>query len=502
MIFLTVGTFLEMNSSETEAFPEKIINASVKNSDKAIQINWNLLINENNIDGIEILIKGKGVNHKKNFSVNENKYSFVEGKHGNGYAITILAKKGKKTVGKYDTRAVFLDYSKLPDLPIISINTRNSKYPYFKMADKPPKTLGVTSTDNEYLECDVLMTQNNIKIANSTAKVRVRGNTSATNVNKSYKLELDSAADLLELGNAYADKEWALLNQGITQDVSINSYFVNILANLVGVDWQPRVRFVNVVINGRWDGCYILSESVKRSPKRMNISPSGYIFEYDPYFWKPNTTYFRTTHTNKFFAYTFKYPKKKNINTYSINRLKAHLQEFENLLYEKDERYTEYIDLDSFATWILVHDIIGTADGPGSNMYFYKYDFDLENPNSSKIKRGPFWDCGASFTIEDDWSKPHGIANYLKQLFEMKSFRQAYKDKFYSVKDKILPTLKAETEKFNKTQMKAVQESWNLHAERWNTPKRNTKNKVQYNLKYLQKKLKWLDKKLKTNNWK
>lgn len=488
-----------MNSNETQETTEgkEIIEASVKNFDKEIQINWELLTNDKKIDSIEIFIKGKGVNHKKKFSVNEKKYSFVKGKHGNGYAITILAKNGKKTVGKYNTRAVFLDYDKLPDLPIISINTRNGKSPTFKPAEKPRGVVGATITDNEYLECEMVMTINGVKIADSRAKFRVRGNTSAKLPNKPYKLELKNAADLLELGNAYADKEWVLLN--VLNN--FKTYFATELANLFGVEWQPRIRFVNLMVNGKWEGCYILSESVKRSPKRVNISHSGYIFEHDPYFWKPNTTYFKTTHTRKAYGYTFKYPKKKNLSQYDIGRLKQHLQEFEDLLENKDERYTEYIDMDSFTTWILFHDLTGNVDGAGSNMYFYKYDFDLENPNSTKIKRGPLWDFSGAFIVTDDWSKVHYHANFLKQLFQIPSFRQAYKDKFYTFKDKIVPALKSKSGKFRKNQGKAIQESWNLHATLWNLQPKKVGDDIKDKLNFLEHRIKWIDNKFKTDDW-
>ena len=366
------------------------------------------------------------------------------------------------------------------------------------MAEKPRGVVGATITDNEYLECEMMMTRNGVKIANSRAKFRVRGNTSAKLPNKPYKLELYSAADLLELGNAYADKEWVLLN---TLN-NFKTYFSTELANIFKVEWQPRIRFVNLMLNDEWQGCYILSESVKRSAKRINISHSGYIFEYDPYFWKPNTTYFKTTHTHKAYGYTFKYPKKSNLSQYDIGKLKQHLQEFEDLLENKDERYTEYIDMDSFTTWILFHDLIGSIDGAGSNMYFYKYDFDFENPKSSKIKRGPLWDFSGAFKVTDDWSKVHYHANFLKQLFQIPSFRKAYKDKFYSFKNKIVPKLKLESAKFRKNQGKAIQESWNLHAARWNIPTKKVGDDIKEKLDFLSNRIQWIDNKFKNDDWK
>ena len=498
-MFLAFVAIFGFDSNETQALSEdkEIITASIKNSDKEIQISWKFLIDKENIDSVEINVKGNGVNHQKKFSANENKYSFVEGKHGVGYDINITAKKGKEIVGKNETRAVFLDYNKLPDLPVISIDTRNGKSPVYTRILAPKGAGGATITNNEYLECEMKMLSHGVKIADSRAKIRIRGNTSANWVNKPYKLELHSAADLLELGNEYADKEWVLLNQAS----SMNTFLAAKLANLFGVDWQPRNRFVNLVINGKWSGCCILSESVKRGAKRVNISHSGFIFEYDPYFWKPNTTYFRTVHTGRAYGYTFKFPKKKNLSKEDINHLKQYLEEFEELLYTKNERYTDYIDVDSFATWILIHDLIGTIDGAGSNKYFYKYSFDIDNPLSVKIKRGPLWDFDSAFRVNDKWSRPHYAANYQQQLFQMSSFRKAYRDKFTSFKNEIVPKLTAELSEFQKSQGKALQESWNLHTQLWNIPHRKVNVNTRQKLKFLQNKIKWIDAKLKNDDW-
>lgn len=475
-----------------------MLQCSIKNFDKEIQIGWEFLVKNDDIDSVEIIVKGEGVNHTENLSLNKKNFTFSDGKHGKGYDIIVRAKKGTETVKELIKRAVFLDYDKLPDLPIISIDTRNGKTPTFEMAEKPHGVLGQTSINNEVLECEMKMFSNGVKIANSRAKFRVRGNTSVQYVNKPYKLELNSAADLLELGNAYADKEWVLLNQGN----SLNTYFVTVLANSLNVEWQPRIRYVNLVLNGEWQGCYILSESVKRSRHRVNISKSGFLFEYDPYFWRPNTIYFRTADMSKAYGYTFKYPKKKNLNQRDMDNLRDYLQKFEDCLKNKDEHYTDYIDLDSFATWIVVHDVIGTLDGAGSNMYFYKYDFDLENPTSNKIKRGPLWDFDSSFRVSDDWSEIHHHAAYMKQLFKLQSFHKAYRKWFSLAKKNVLPALNAECESFKKTQMAALQESWDLHSARWALPPAKVDSEIKSKLNFLKNKIKWIDAKLKAHDWK
>ncbi len=42
------------------------------------------------------------------------------------------------------------------------------------------------------------------------------------------------------------------------------------------------------------------------------------------------------------------------------------------LLLNVDEEVFDYIDIELFAKWLLIHNILGTSDAEGSNMYFVK----------------------------------------------------------------------------------------------------------------------------------
>ena len=57
--------------------------------------------------------------------------------------------------------------------------------------------------------------------------------------------------------------------------------------------------------------------------------------------------------------------------------------------------YESYIDIMSFAKWILVHDIIGTRDSWGSNMFIKKYD----NTDNSQLQLPCVWDFDSSYDI-------------------------------------------------------------------------------------------------------
>ncbi len=68
-----------------------------------------------------------------------------------------------------------------------------------------------------------------------------------------------------------------------------------------------------------------------------------------------------------------------------------------------DGSYPTVIDVESFAYWILAHDIMGTKDGGGVNLYFVKYDRTPE----SLMTTGPLWDFDSAELRDDLWSSVH-----------------------------------------------------------------------------------------------
>lgn len=80
---------------------------------------------------------------------------------------------------------------------------------------------------------------------------------------------------------------------------------------------------------------------------------------------------------------------------------------------------SEYIDLTSFARWILAHDILVTLDAAGSNMYLYKENLLEDDSCCSKLKMSTLWDFDSSFRIDpNQWSNEHMLSLfYYPELF-------------------------------------------------------------------------------------
>jgi len=238
--------------------------------------------------------------------------------------------------------------------------------------------------------------------------IRVRGNTSAREDKKPYKIKLQKKFDLLMRGvdSVYKDKDWLLMRDDHL--FTTNSFWVN---RYVGVPWVPSHHYVNVIINGSYRGVYLLCESVERNPHcRLNVDKDwGFVFECDAYWWN-EPVYVLSKYQRPKYNYTFKYPDEDDITEEQLAYAQRMVNDYETIIRTAD--YPTMIDVRSFAAWTLVHDIVGTKDGGGANRFYMKYD----STSQSKIYMPLAWDFDLVERTEGAWSRPH--LKYMTELFD------------------------------------------------------------------------------------
>lgn len=150
-----------------------------------------------------------------------------------------------------------------------------------------------------------------------------RGNFTWGQPKKPYAIELLKDAQLLDLPK---DDEWVLLAN--YADKSLMRNFIAFeFARLLGMDYSPRARFVDVYINGIYQGNYNLTEKIKISNDRVAINKieetdvsgdaltGGYLIEKD---YRDrldaDDVFFETTLVNGGNVFAIKGPKKKKFN--------------------------------------------------------------------------------------------------------------------------------------------------------------------------------------------
>ncbi len=281
--------------------------------------------------------------------------------------------------------------------------------------------------------------------------IKVRGNATAGYPKRPYKLKLPQKANLLAEtplnSSVDNDKNWVLLAGYCDKTLlrsEIGSFTASLFNELEGNEqlFVPRGEFVDVVLNGEYIGNYYLTDTIKEGKNRIPINEKetnsggiGYIAEWDFLYYMNEPKWFEST---KGYPYTFKFPEtdNTNFNSYMTN-FKNIINNFETSLYEEipEDYWMDYIDLESFARWFLVQNILANIE---PNYYFTKKTSD----NSSKLVMGPVWDFEWSIGIgwydgERPRNPDYWCVNdwYFEELLKKAEFITELKNQWAKLKD-------------------------------------------------------------------
>lgn len=397
-----------------------------------------------------------------------------------------------------------------PSMPVLEITTVGGVEPTATLVYPPEGCVGQGIT-SEYVTGKLVMSLNGESIydsgeyikGESGVRIKIRGNNSGAFLQqKPYKLKLSKKADLLEMGKAYKSKDWALLSLSTWNTVMTNeeSNILPLMGLAVGrvleQPWTPNIKAVNVMLNGKYKGLYYLIETVERADTRIVTSKTGFVIENDAYWWKPDEVYFRTNRQHPYMGYTFKYPDTDDMTDAEKNAICDYMNTVEEAIFKCDGSAAEFIDYDSFARWILGHDILGTKDAAGSNMFLYKDDLDSNAPESSKLMMGTMWDFDTSFMVgANEWSTVHSHpVFYYEQLFKDPLFVKKYLEKYNNYKDKVYEYVEDYFNNLKNVNGEAIKQSMALHKEIYPSQCKNTLEKqIDESLNFLKSRLKALE---------
>lgn len=252
---------------------------------------------------------------------------------------------------------------------------------------------------------------------NNFIAIEIRGNSSQFYPQKQYGLELrDSVtgADLdASLMGMPAEEDWVLYAP--YNDISM---LRNVLAynlwNEMG-HWGPRTRFCELILNNEYVGIYILMESIKRGPTRLDISKlkpedttgldvtGGYIMKID----KKNspsdlsfTSKVRST-SNENIEWLYHYPDSDDIVSAQQNYIHNYIDTVEQLIAstgfaDPKNGYKKYLSVNSFIDYFLINEFSRNIDAYKASSFFYKEKLEA-NGSKGMFKAGPVWDYNFAF---------------------------------------------------------------------------------------------------------
>ncbi|MGI4828332.1 MAG: MBG domain-containing protein [Janthinobacterium lividum] len=349
--------------------------------------------------------------------------------------VTVLAFSGSHQATAPLALTVSLEnpaFAPLPsqiNLPVVAINTGGT--PVVDTTTNVPGTITITSADGQTSFLPGTAGTDN------TATFQVHGNSTSLMPKKPYHLKLNTSADLLSsmgltcpyvtsAGKPVCDKSKSyVLLANYDDKTMLRDWSASALANAIPIggkylgqtaksptpsgnstlmSWAPHSLFVELYLNGQYEGTYELIEEVKVDSHRINITEmantitsgngltGGYLMEIDQRqaedfaFVTPHGVYAGLEDPD--FS-----PEVPEQTTYISNYVDAAEAALYGSTYtDPAQGWRAYFDEASAVNFYIVNDLFGNWDGGR----FFSSDYMYKDKNNPLIYMGPVWDFDVS----------------------------------------------------------------------------------------------------------
>ena len=268
-------------------------------------------------------------------------------------------------------------------LPVLSIDTQDG-------ADILSK--------EEYVGCDVSVfhTAAEHTFYKAEAKIRGRGNTTWQMPKKPYKLKFEEKTDLFGNGKA---KTWTLIANYADQSLLRNSLAYAIAGVFSALSSTTTAQFVDLYLNGAYQGVYLVCEQVEVGDGRVEIADdldsvdTGYLLEMDnraPDEGEEGIDYFYADGIEIPIAIKDPDTEDEEFTPEHVAFIRSYVSDAYAACLSGDyARVQEYLYVASFASSYLVHELFHAVDIGNSSFY-------LNKDAGGKLVCGPVWDFDVS----------------------------------------------------------------------------------------------------------
>ena len=297
------------------------------------------------------------------------------------------------------------------NLPLLLINTHNKT-----INDEPRIYANMRAINNS---SGVNTLADSSKYFNFNISIEARGSTSQGFPKRPYgfttldKSLVDTNVTLLGFPSEH---DW-VLNATYNDKSLMRDVLTYTLARRTG-NYATRCKYLELFINGKYEGIYVLMEKVKRDKNRVDISKlepkdstgvnltGGYIIKIDKTTgnnnggWVDSFPISPGSGTKVYYQYD--YPNGPDMVQQQKNYIRDALYKFEIALSasnytDKTNGYRKYIDVNTFIDYSIMNEISKNVDGYRLSTYLFK-DKDSKD---GRFKMGPIWDFNLAWNNAD-----------------------------------------------------------------------------------------------------
>lgn len=282
-------------------------------------------------------------------------------------------------------------------LPIVELQTDGQNIPGGVLLDGDGEKLGYELSEtgektitasfflrNEGTGRNTLATEPYLR---TLAQIRYRGNSSRYFDKHAYAVHFVD-----EKGNENpqavegmaSHNEW-VLNGPILDRTLIRNYLcLNVAGEIM--EYAPNVRFCELVVNGEYQGVYLMLESIALGEGRIEISKpeknkdmTSWIVRWDRAGKGDQEldNYAYYTYRSDVSALDVRYPGKNKITSGRMEYIRSDISKVERALYSYDlsdtqKGYASYLDAKSFAQYFIINEFFRNVDAGRFSTFYYK----------------------------------------------------------------------------------------------------------------------------------
>lgn len=275
------------------------------------------------------------------------------------------------------------------------------------------------------------------------ATIKYRGASSYSKFDKKqYRIKFNknkkNSAKKVSLAGMGANSEWILNGPYLDKTLLRNKLVYDLARELNG--WAPDTRFVELFVDGKYQGVYLAVEPVTNGESRLRLSEFGllsgetaYVVNRD----RIDTGDEEIETWGKTEGYTYnalyiRYPSENKITEKQKEYIKNDISEFEQVLYgenfkNKRSGYQEYIDMDNWVDYFIINEFAMNYDAGNLSTYVYKelggklqlavWDFNNGFDNYQWFRT----ETDALYTVENSW---------FERLWKDKTFRKCVCERY------------------------------------------------------------------------
>ena len=268
-----------------------------------------------------------------------------------------------------------------------------------------------------------------------------RGNSTWRQPKKPFLLKLSDQVELLNMGE---DSEWILL-ANYSDESNLHNKLVFDMADQICEAWTPKCEFVDLYLNGQYNGLYLLAEKVESGVNRIDMDTDAGDFLCSVDFSIRTETLENPFCTE--YGRTIAICEPNDLSKEAKLRIIDLVNQQERIILSQEDIVdSQLVDIDSWVRKYLIDEIAGNTDADLSSSYFYYSD--------GVFHGGPVWDYDIAFgnTIQNHYPKALIAKNYTKYedfvsvyysaLFDNVSFvkrlTEIYENEFLPVLNKMI----------------------------------------------------------------